>query len=71
MLGGDHTATVPVMEVLAPAFPGLHAIEQALAGKRFMDVPAVETATRLLPYLVTNICSKDRDYTVLIGKHQM
>ncbi len=27
MLGGDHTATVPVIEVLAPAFPGLHILQ--------------------------------------------
>jgi agmatinase len=27
MLGGDHTATVPVMEVLAPAFPGLRVLQ--------------------------------------------
>src|SRR5436190_8459367 len=26
MLGGDHTATVPVMEVLAPAFPDLRVL---------------------------------------------
>ncbi|HEU5323530.1 MAG TPA: agmatinase [Methylomirabilota bacterium] len=27
MLGGDHTATVPVVEVLAPAFPGLRVLQ--------------------------------------------
>src|SRR5256885_5819995 len=27
MLGGDHTATVPVMEVLAPAFPDLRVLQ--------------------------------------------
>lgn len=27
MLGGDHTATVPVIEVLAPAFPGLRVLQ--------------------------------------------
>ena len=27
MLGGDHTATVPVIEVLAPAFPGLRILQ--------------------------------------------
>jgi agmatinase len=27
MLGGDHTATVPVIEVLAPAFPGLTVLQ--------------------------------------------
>lgn len=27
MLGGDHTATVPVMEVLAPALPGLRVLQ--------------------------------------------
>jgi len=27
MLGGDHTATVPVIEILAPAFPGLRILQ--------------------------------------------
>lgn len=27
MLGGDHTATLPVIEVLAPAFPGLRVVQ--------------------------------------------
>lgn len=56
MLGGDHTATVPVIELLAPAYPGLRVLQldahpdtrQTFLGERWNYASAMARVTEVV-----------------------
>src|SRR5262249_23237935 len=57
MLGGDHTATVPVIEALAPAIPGLHVLQldahpdlrEEFGGERYNYASAMARVMDVVP----------------------
>jgi agmatinase len=57
MLGGDHTATLPVMEVLAPAIPDLHVLQldahpdlrEEFLGERYNYASAMARVMEVVP----------------------
>src|SRR5881409_2941816 len=57
MLGGDHTATVPVMEVIAPAFPDLRVLQldahpdtrEEFLGERYTYASAMARVMEVVP----------------------